>query len=141
MTVRLSDISLKTAKNHKKCIFSLFQSLCRTASKTIKITMHKPYTNPTTVSKWQTLSKFLAMRNIMLYSVHITTILIFLCKELFSKSSIEMKILLQKVLPPNVFSPHSFSVVVFLHYVSFFGIMSELISNFFVKVFQGLIQL
>ena len=33
VTVRLSDISLKTAKNHKKCIFSLFYSLCRTSSR------------------------------------------------------------------------------------------------------------
>ena len=53
---------------------------------------------------------------------HITTVLIFLCKELFSKSSVEIKILLQKVLPSNVFSPHSFSVVVFLHYVSFLAL-------------------
>ena len=53
---------------------------------------------------------------------HITTVLIFLCKELFSKSSVEMKMLLQKVLPPNVLSLHSFSVVVFLHYVSFLAL-------------------
>ena len=30
---RLSDISSKTAKKHKKGIFSLYQSLCRTASR------------------------------------------------------------------------------------------------------------
>ena len=37
MTVRLSDISLNTAKNHKNCIFSLFLSLCRTASRPYRL--------------------------------------------------------------------------------------------------------
>ena len=32
MAMRLSDITSKTVKKHKKCIFSLFQSLCRTAT-------------------------------------------------------------------------------------------------------------
>ena len=37
MAVRLSDISSKMAKKHKKCTFGLFLSLCRTASRPYRL--------------------------------------------------------------------------------------------------------
>ena len=37
IAVRLSDISSKMAKKHKKCIFGLFLSLCRTASRPYRL--------------------------------------------------------------------------------------------------------
>ena len=37
MVVRLPDISSKMAKKHKKCIFCLFLSLCRTASRPFRL--------------------------------------------------------------------------------------------------------
>ena len=51
MAVRLSDISSKMAKKHKKCIFGLFLSLCRTPSRPFRLPM--PFasmnsTNPAT---------------------------------------------------------------------------------------------
>ena len=37
MAVRLSDICSKTVKKHKKCIFCLFWSICRTASRPYRL--------------------------------------------------------------------------------------------------------